>query len=290
MVAVERTPGEAWQYSGGGYSIMQQAISEIDDQNFAESMFQHVLAPLQMNSSSFRNQLTEEQQLIAATEYRSNGNEVAGEWHIYPEMAAAGLWSNPRDLLQYAMEIQNILLHEQDGILRVATVTFMLTPGKNNWGLGPAISDNTFWHDGANAGFRALLVAWKPIPIAVVIMVNCDSGFIIQELLLAIAREYDLPDIKPVKRSIAPVDDAVLMRYTGKYINAANDVVQIKMLQGQLIIKIPKRETQLAFFPQSDTEFFEAKSGELLEFIVEDASLRGFRWSGQEWVRVQTAE
>jgi hypothetical protein len=38
-----------------------------------------------------------------STGYRGNGEEVKRKYHIYPEQAAAGLWTNPTDL-------QNILL------------------------------------------------------------------------------------------------------------------------------------------------------------------------------------
>ena len=40
-----------------------------------------------------------------STGYRGNGDAVKGKYHIYPEQAAAGLWTNPTDLAKYIIGI-----------------------------------------------------------------------------------------------------------------------------------------------------------------------------------------
>lgn len=45
------------------------------------------------------------QDLLSAG-YDGDGKEVKGKFHIYPEQAAAGLWTNPRDLAKYIIETQ----------------------------------------------------------------------------------------------------------------------------------------------------------------------------------------
>ena len=128
---------------------------------------------------TFENPLPLKYYAIAATGYRTNGDEVEGKWPIYPEMAAAGLWTTPSQLIQYAIEIQKIHQNEEDGILKFETGEEMLTPGMNGHGLGPGVGDFTFGHGGADEGFRARLIVWKDTPNAVVIMVNSDNGKII---------------------------------------------------------------------------------------------------------------
>ena len=86
---------------------------------------------MDMKKSTFENPLPEQYHAIAATGYRGNGAEVEGKWPIYPEMAAAGLWTTPTQLIQYAIEIQKINNSKKDGILEYKSVKEMLKGGMN---------------------------------------------------------------------------------------------------------------------------------------------------------------
>ena len=149
-VRVYKEPGESWMYSGGGYTIIQLLITDIDQKQFPETMQAHVLNPLGMKSSTYKNPLPKEYHSLAATGYHSDGSEVEGKWHTYPEMAAAGLWTTPSELILWAKEIQQILQTQKDGLLKAQTVNEMLTEYRGNQGLGPYILTHTFGHGGAD--------------------------------------------------------------------------------------------------------------------------------------------
>jgi len=216
-VRVYKAPGESWMYSGGGYTIMQLMISDSERQPFVNVLQENVLNQLGMEKSTFINPLPEVYHHLAATGYRSNGNEVEGQWPIYPEMAAAGLWTTPSQLMQWGIEIQKIYQSQQDGILKYTTVEEMLKPGMNNHGLGPGIGEHTFGHGGADEGFRADMTVWKDMPYAIVIMVNSDNGSIIREVKQAFATEYHLPGIEPDRRKVVQIPEDSLYRYTVNY-------------------------------------------------------------------------
>ncbi len=42
---------------------------------------------------------------------------MKGKWHIYPEMAAAGLWTTPSDLSRFAIGVQEALAGRSDKTL-----------------------------------------------------------------------------------------------------------------------------------------------------------------------------
>ncbi len=281
-VRVYKEPGESWMYSGGGYTIMQLMITDVEGKTFPEIMQSQVLNPLGMTNSTFENPIPPLYHSIAATGYRVNGEEVEGKWPIYPEMAAAGLWTTPSQLILYAKEIQQIHQTQKNGLLRANTVNDMLTPGMNDHGLGPAVTEHTFGHGGADEGFRADLVAWKEHPIAVVIMVNSDNGSIIREIKLSIAKEYGLPGIEPTKRTIQELSTAELQRFTGKYNIPDLGEVEIVVKDNGLEHIAPFVNEPLFLLPASDSSFFNKNNGEYLHFLQNGDSITGFKFYGFE--------
>ncbi len=286
-VRVYKEPGGTWQYSGGGYTIMQLMVTDVEGSSFPETMQVNVLDKMGMERSTFENPLPEEYHGIAATGYRNNGTEVEGKWPIYPEMAAAGLWTTPSQLIQYGIEIQKINNTQKDGIISYASTEEMLVPGDNGHGLGPGIGDNTFGHGGADEGFRARLLAWKDSPHAVVIMVNSDNGSIIQEVLLAIANEYGLSDITPDVRSVVEISEEELAKYTGNYQIPNMGIVEAKIVEGALTFSAPFINPSIQLAAESDTLFFDRAGGMRIDFTLEDGQVNEFKVQGLTATRIK---
>ena len=286
-VRVYKKPGESWMYSGGGYTIMQLMITDLEKKRFAEIMQTNVLDPLGMKSSTFENPLPQKFHGLAATGYRSNGDEVEGKWPIYPEMAAAGLWTNPSQLILWAREMQQILQLGEDRLLKNETVKQMLLPGMNDHGLGPVVREHTFGHGGADEGFRARLVAWKELPMAVVIMVNSDNGSIIQEVMLSIAEEYDLPGIAPKSRIVKKQSVEQLRRYAGKYNFPEMGDVQVEVQSNGLKLSADFLNDPVVLLPESDSTFFDKSDGEYFNFLFEGESITGFRVQRVEATKIE---
>lgn len=277
-VRVFKEPGESWMYSGGGYTIMQLMITDLEKMSFPEVMQSNVLDPLGMTTSTFENPLPEQYHSIAATGYRTNGDEVEGKWPIYPEMAAAGLWTTPSQLILWIKEIQQIQQTQKDGILKVKTVNEMLTPGMNDHGLGPGVNEHTYGHGGADEGFRANLVAWKDHPIAVVIMVNSDNGSIIQEILLSIAKEYQLPGVEPNTRKVISIsiEERTPMIGTYKFPELGEANVIIK--ENGLEIDGEFTDEPILLLPETDSTYFNRKRGTYYTFLFEGEKVTGIKF------------
>lgn len=272
-VRVYKEPGESWMYSGGGYTIMQLMITDLEGKSYPDIMQTSVLDPLGMTSSTFENPLPQKYHSIAATGYRANGAEVEGKWPIYPEMAAAGLWTTPSQLILWGKEMQRILQSQENGLLEAETVNNMLAPGMNDHGLGPGVSEHTFGHGGADEGFRANLVVWKEIPMAVVVMVNSDNGSIIQEILLSVAEEYNLPGIEPQIKSVNEQSQQELQRYPGKYRFPELGILEVHAKENGLELIADFLDEPIFLLPESDSTFFNQIDGSTFNFVFDGDSV-----------------
>ncbi|MCD2259130.1 serine hydrolase domain-containing protein [Psychroserpens luteolus] len=279
-VRVYKEPGKSWSYSGGGYTIMQHMITDIEQKQFPEIMMENVLKPLGMTSSTFKNPLPQAYHNIAAAGYNFDGTQVEGKWWIYPEMAAAGLWTTPSELLVWAKEIQQILQTQKDGLLQVNTVSEMLTPNEDDQGLGPYVLDLTFGHGGADEGFRADLVVWKKTPNAVVIMTNSQNGnTIIRELLLSIVHEYNLPGYTPTKRVFKEQSQEQLARFIGTYDFLEKGIANMTVKGDGLEFTGELFSKPIFLWPESDTTFFNKKTGTRYKFTLKNGAVKGVKFS-----------
>jgi hypothetical protein len=93
-----------------------------------------------------------------------------------------------------ALEVQRGVAGGASKVLSKAMFQQMLTPGLNDWGLGPQLGGSEghryFEHGGANEGYRRQLVAYNQGD-GVVIMTNSDSGNpLAMEIVRSVAHEY----------------------------------------------------------------------------------------------------
>ena len=255
-VRVDIKPGTQWRYSGGGYEIVQQLIQDVTGKPFAEVMQELVLAPLHMKESTYEQPLPKRLWADAATAYNSDGVAIPGKWHIYPEQAAAGLWTTPSDLAKIILEIQR-----PGRVLSEKTVDLMNTPVLDHYGLGLQLSDTggqkAFSHGGANEGFRCMLWGYREGGRGAVVMTNGDNGAqLAQEILAAIAAAYHWPDFTPQEKAVVAVPAAKLAAYAGSYEAPHNFVLNVLFENGNLYVQHPGYP-KLELLPESEDTFFD---------------------------------
>jgi CubicO group peptidase (beta-lactamase class C family) len=194
-IRVDAAPNSLERYSGGGYTVLQQWIMDVTGKPFSQFMHETVLKPLGMIHSTYDQPLSPEFELRAASGHDANGHAIVGRWHIYPELAAAGLWTTPSDLARFLIGIQKALAGKSNLVISPSMAQQMLSKQINNVGLGLFLegegSNLFFMHDGRNEGFDALMLATAHTGVGLVIMINAndDSG-VLREISAAICKEY----------------------------------------------------------------------------------------------------
>ena len=206
-VRMERPPFTAEKYSGGGVTMMQLAMTDAIGRPYPEIMQSLVLGPIGMTHSAYEQPLSTERDRHAARAHGSSGRAMDTKWHVYPELAAAGLWTTPTDLATFAIEIQQAALGRSARVLTRTSVLEMLTPvGVGDYAVGLAITKKGegwyFAHGGSNWGFQCDVIAHRVKGYGVAIMTNSDAGRpVINEIEARVAAAYSWDSLdKPVLR------------------------------------------------------------------------------------------
>ena len=196
-VFMEREPLTFFEYSGGGVTVMELALSDVRRRPFVDVLQEGVLAPIGMTRSSYAQPISPEHNQNAARAHDNNGESRGPKWHVYPEHAAAGLWTTPTDLARLIIEVQRSASGESNRVLSQSMIQEMLNPvGVGPFAVGFTVSKVGegwyFSHGGSNWGFRALMLAHKVKGYGLVVMTNADQGStVINEISRRIQYTYN---------------------------------------------------------------------------------------------------
>jgi len=217
-------PGLQFQYSGGGTTISQLIVSDVTGMTYDQFMYEKVLHPMGMVHSSYAQPPVKSNLSNVATGYRSDGEEVELKFHVYPEQAAAGLWTTPTDLCRYIIETQLAYEGKSSKVLNQEMTKLQLTPYIDpSSALGVFIDNRNgvkyFQHDAANEGFRGVYLGSMEGGNGVAIVVNSDNGNIISELLNSVSATYDWKGFdKATSVTTKQIADTLAQKYVGVYL------------------------------------------------------------------------
>lgn len=251
-VVVNSEPGKEFHYSGGGYLVTQLAMMDVTKQDFAPFTNQTLFRPLGLAHTTFAQPLPKALAAKAAWAYSEN-SWFKGMPYVYPQQAAAGLYSTPTDLARLLIDLQNSY-RGKGGLLSPASARAMMTPlagvsdgyYREQIGLGVFLLQQTtnqdergiyFDHSGVNAGFLAYATASVVGGNGVVVMMNNNNGAseLGKEIRRAVAQVYEWPDFLPKPVKLQPLPDSLLNAYVGRYQRGPDEVVAFRREKNYLV-------------------------------------------------------
>jgi CubicO group peptidase (beta-lactamase class C family) len=274
-VRIDTIPGSQWRYSGGGFVVTQVLLADVSGRPFQEYMKTTVLDPLGMTRSTFAQPLPRDTVDQATSGHQLNGEVVTGRWHVYPELAAAGLWTTPSDLCRLAIELQKSVAGESNKIISQEMAGKMLTAGTGDWGVGIGLGGRTeegkksFSHGGGNKGFICMLFAFVHKGQGAVVMTNSDNGNdLVFEILRSLSSVYGWSILQPKEAAVVEIAPEKLTPYVGDYREAdePDTPVLVSIENDQLHIQFPDTG-DWALSPISETEFVYLDGGAAITFI-----------------------
>ncbi len=151
-------PGSAWEYSGGGYTVLQLIVEEVSGQTFNAFMTENVFLPLGMTRSTY---ILEEPEANVAEIYDTDGSRATR--FNFTSLAATSLYTSAGDMARLVAAHSPGPKGEPAGrgVLKPETLRAMRRPeastmGVDIWGLGVMLyapnnaGDFVIGHDGDN--------------------------------------------------------------------------------------------------------------------------------------------
>ena len=185
-VKIIMEPGTKWQYSGGGYTVLQLIIEEVTKERFEDYMQKNILNALGMTNSSY----TIDQKILNASSQEYDGYADPIDFELFTTKAAAGLQTNLEDFTKFAQASLYKNKQNQQQVLSIRTVQTMMesAPASNNgYGLGyatwvdsvPGTAVTLRGHDGGNAGWACTFVVDPASNDGIIILTNGGAGYAI---------------------------------------------------------------------------------------------------------------
>ncbi|WP_278550970.1 serine hydrolase domain-containing protein [Elizabethkingia bruuniana] len=135
------TPGTNFEYSGGGYVIIQMALEDTLNKSIAELAQEYIFSPLGMKNTTMVQPNEKGFLTNVALVHDKDGKVIRTGLPITPQVGASGMWSTPTDLAKLSIEIQNALRNKNNKVIshQVAKKVTEVTAFKNavgGWSYG----------------------------------------------------------------------------------------------------------------------------------------------------------
>ena len=156
------SPGTSWEYSGGGYTIIQMALEDTFNKSMAELAAAYVFSPLGLKNTTMIQPNESGFLTNVALVHDKDGKVIKTGLPITPQVGPSGMWSTPTDLAKLAIEMQNAIRNKNNKVIShdVAKKVTAVTALKNavgGWSYGwqKSFGYNNyewFWCNGSNTG------------------------------------------------------------------------------------------------------------------------------------------
>jgi CubicO group peptidase (beta-lactamase class C family) len=244
-VVVNSEPNKEFRYSGGGSMIAQLALMDVSKKSFSNLTQEILFDKLGMRNSTFEQPVPLKFQQQSSWAY-SYASWFKGMPYVYPQQAAAGLYTTPSDLAKVFIDVQKSYIGKGK-ILGQAITKQMLSPQKKvsdgaykeEIGIGPFLIQRTdnnepdgvyFEFTGVNAGFLAYGMASVTGGNGVIVMLNSgdDVNGLGKEIRRAVAKVYNWKNFLPAEIQPIHLSDKSLENRVGRYRIGPNEVLYLR--------------------------------------------------------------
>ena len=271
-------PGEGYAYNNSGYVLLGYLIERLSDQSYQDFMMNAVFKPLGMNDSGYDSNTAIISHRASGYLRTSMGVQNAEYLDMSIPYSAGSLYSTTQDLHRW----MTCLLGGK--FLSPASLKKMVTPFKNNYGLGVIIEaidgKKVIHHAGAINGFDSILLHFPDDNLTIVSLSNLNAlGYSAQNIAMKMIKLiYDREVILPLERKIITAPSDLIKKYVSTYQLISSNIsysthkteLVISLEDGKLTAQSQKLPKTL-LYAESNNKFFAKIPDMQIEFFVDQA-------------------
>jgi len=184
-VHVRAPVGEKWDYSGGGYVVVQAAIEDITQKTLQQLAKTMLFDPLNMTHTTMYQPDSPKFLANVAKVHNDDQQVIKTGLPICPQIAPSGMWSTPSDLANFLIDYQMALAGKPSRVIspKVAAMTTQIHTLNTINGMSAGwfrleADGNLDWfsHGGSNTGTGGEMRATMEGGRALVILGNGGNG------------------------------------------------------------------------------------------------------------------
>lgn len=275
-------PGEEMAYCNSGYTLMAEIVSRVSGKSFADWCSENIFRPLGMNNTLFYD---DHQKIVKNRAYSFVESPTGLKKSVlsYANVGATSLFTTAEDLLKWSGNFKTMTvgsartmkMMEERGILNkgdTLSYAFGQVLGKHK-GL------TTWSHNGADAGYRTVLLRFPNEDYTIVVLSNLASfnpGKVAYEVADIFLK--DLIKSEPVvaktekektESKEVSVSEELLKQYIGQYELQPGFIVSIRLEQGTMIAQATG-QPPIRMVARSESEFYNDQFNVAIAFQKDD--------------------
>ncbi|MDF3819513.1 serine hydrolase [Leptospira sp. 96542] len=178
-------PGTKSRYSGGGYSVIQEILTDVTNTPFQKLIESTVFSPLAMKRSTFQQNL--DHSIDFATGFDEKESPLPQKIFVTPELSSGGLWTTPEEIGNLFMEVAKAKKGNST-FLSKESADYLLEPKMSaanltvhalvahGFFLNRTGKTEYFFHGGHTKGHKSLALFNPDRGVGIVIMTNSENG------------------------------------------------------------------------------------------------------------------
>lgn len=232
------SPDSNWQYSGGGYVIVQVVLEDITGRTLQDLAQEMIFNPLNMNNSTMY-QHGDKQFLNNIAKVHDRDQTVIRDGiPICPQIAPSGLWSTPEDMAKFTIEYQKALAGEVTQVISnfVAQTTTNVYTLKKVGGWSPGWmrfegKGNLQWfsHGGSNTGTGGHIMSTMQEGKGIMIFMNATTEHRAPAIEALVNATIDRMGWSKTLKSTTHPSAEQVKNIIGRYLSPFDQIVEIRL-------------------------------------------------------------